>query len=289
MIKTASKTLAAIDAAIVASQEEPFRKHLGSSVIGDECARKLYYGYHWALEEKFDPRMLRLFNRGHLEEDRFVNYLRSAGCEIWVAGEFGEMKDAMRFSDHLKHFGGTPDAIGKNCPDLPDPTEPFLCEFKTHNDKSYTKLLTDGLMKTKWKHFVQMQVCMKYLDLRYGLYCAVNKDTDAITAQIISFDEAEANRASERAGRIIWAKEPPPRVAESPASWMCKYCHLSRLCHRGDIAPHRNCRTCHNGSPSTDGSGNWVCSMDGHSLDEAAQRAACPAYAVSINLKGRLP
>lgn len=72
-----------IDATFEADAErEKRRGHLGGSAIGSPCERELWYGFRWAHEEKFQGRMLRLFNRGHKEEFRFVDYLRRIGCEV---------------------------------------------------------------------------------------------------------------------------------------------------------------------------------------------------------------
>lgn len=59
------------------------RHYIGGSVIGGECQRAKWYGFHWATKpEILDPRVLRLFERGHLEEFRFVKWLRMIGCEV---------------------------------------------------------------------------------------------------------------------------------------------------------------------------------------------------------------
>lgn len=58
------------------------RKHLGFSMIGDECQRKLWYGFRWCKMPKPEPRIKRLFDRGHKEEDRFIDYLRGIGCTV---------------------------------------------------------------------------------------------------------------------------------------------------------------------------------------------------------------
>lgn len=297
MIKTATQTLAAIDASILAQEGEPFRKHLGASLIGDECSRKLWFLFHWVLSESFEARMLRLFNRGHLEEKRFIGWLRAAGIEVWEAGEAGDQKQQMRISAHAGHFGGTPDGVGRGFPELGE--EPALLEFKTHGDKSFAKLKAEGLMMTKWKHFVQMQVYMTEMSLRFAVYCAINKNTDELFIEIISNDGQEGPRAIERAGKIIWSKEPPPRVAKLPTAMSCKFCHLQRLCWFGDVQPARNCRTCKHSTPLHDGSGDWGCVNLHHldpergvfhkQLDEAAQRAGCNWYEVSPYLKGRQP
>ena len=71
-----------IDAAWEQDQENGFRPHLGGSMIGEKCERKLVYSFRWAKQPVHAGRLLRLFNRGHLEEFRFVSYLRRIGAEI---------------------------------------------------------------------------------------------------------------------------------------------------------------------------------------------------------------
>lgn len=61
--------------------DEP-RSHLGASLIGDDCQRKLWYQFRWITISHPEPRLKRLFNRGHLEEDRFIDYLRGIGCIV---------------------------------------------------------------------------------------------------------------------------------------------------------------------------------------------------------------
>jgi len=74
--------VALIDEAIENAAESGFREHLGGSLIGRPCLRELWYSFRWAKERKFKGRLLRLFNRGHLEEFRFVAYLESIGFEV---------------------------------------------------------------------------------------------------------------------------------------------------------------------------------------------------------------
>lgn len=280
----ARKTLAAIDAAIIANQEPPFRAHLGASLIGKECARRIWYDFHWTKAEAFEARMLRLFGDGHHLEPRVAAWLKQAGVELWQAGEFGTDKSLMRISACAGHFGGTPDFIGKNIPDL-DPDEPALIEVKTHNNKSFDKIVSDGIMRTKWEHFVQMQVYMGGLGLKFALYIPYNKDTSAIHPEIVQFDQREYDRAIARAESIIFTQEPPPRIGKNPGHYGCKYCHLNRLCYFGDVEPARNCRTCQWSTPAGPDSGyapgTWICDVDEAELNEDAQRAGCDLYTVS--------
>lgn len=61
---------------------EKRRSHLGASQVGNSCLRAVWYTFRWAFEEQFDGRKLRLFKRGHEEEDRIYRWLRAAGFEI---------------------------------------------------------------------------------------------------------------------------------------------------------------------------------------------------------------
>lgn len=284
----ASKTLAAVYKFIEdkqAKDEMPHRAHLGASVIGKECGRKLWYDFHWTKAEKFAGRMLALFNRGHLEEERFIAYLQGIGCEVWAFNPNAPLKrgkpQQWRITDHDGHFGGSPDAVARGLPELKE--EPFVCEFKTHGDKSFTKLKEDGLLKAKWEHYVQMQVSMFKLSLKFGLYCAVNKNTDELYFEIVQLNETIAKQAVQRAGQIIWSNEPLVRIGTSPAHYGCKYCHLNRLCYFGDVVPDRNCRTCKHSLPIKDENnlGRWRCLLHGNALSEDAQRTGCSSYQVN--------
>lgn len=63
--------------------DDGFRWHLGASLIGHECQRYLFYVYRWCFKEEFDGRMQRLFNRGHREEERFIQYLEGIGFKVF--------------------------------------------------------------------------------------------------------------------------------------------------------------------------------------------------------------
>lgn len=291
----AVKTLAAINAKLEADQESGHRAHLGASVIGDECARAIWYKFRWTKKERFEGRMLRLFLRGHREESIVFDLLRSIGVEVWDIDP--ETKKQFRISDVDGHFGGSLDAVIRGLPDLPD--EAIYCEVKTHNDKSFKRLQADGVMKSKWKHFVQFQTYMFKMRLNWGLYIAINKNDDDLFMELFQLDSKTGPQTIHRAEQVIWAIEPPPRISTTPAAFGCKFCSLQRLCHFGDVTPDRNCRTCKYGSPGHEGDSNWICwhpdytspeeGLESVPLNEAAQIAACPKYSVNPLLQGRQP
>ena len=73
----------AVDQAGQKLQSDGRRKHLGGSLVGRPCLRELWYNFRWAAGDiQHSGRLLRLFDRGHLEEFRFVQYLKNAGMEV---------------------------------------------------------------------------------------------------------------------------------------------------------------------------------------------------------------
>jgi hypothetical protein len=262
------------------TREEDWRDHLGASLIGRDCPREIWYGFHWATKPHFDGRMLRLFNRGHLEEPRMIALLMLIGCQVWQLNSDGKQ---FRIKGHRGHFGGSLDGVVRGIPDMPDET--MLGEFKTHNDKSFTTLTEDGVINAKWEHFIQMQEYMGKYHLNYALYCATNKNTDAIHMEIVQFDQVQYQRYLDRSAMIIDATEPPPRIGDTPGFYKCKFCDHVKVCHLKET-PVVNCRTCLHSQ--VEDNGEWRCTnfelvsptfdWDGYLTPETQRRSDCPFY-----------
>lgn len=253
-------------------EEDPFRSHFGASLAGRECARELWYKFHWTTRPSFDGRMLRLFNRGHLEEGRFIALLRMIGCEVWSHTEDGKQ---FRVSDHDGHFGGGLDAVVRGFPEYPN--DAVLAEFKTHNDKSFTKLLIEGVRAVKFEHYVQMQIYMGKMGLPRAIYFATNKNDDEIHAEWVEFDNATFQRFMERSGMIIRSPQAPKKINESPAWFKCKFCDEAPVCHNG-AEPDHNCRTCSYVRLAEEGAWNCTNPVCPGPLDKAQQLAGCSHY-----------
>ena len=220
------------------TDNDPYRAHLGASLLGRKCNRELWYSFHWTTRPNFEGRILRLFNRGHLEEPRIVALLEMIDCTVWQADANGKQ---FRISGYKGHFGGSLDAVIRGCPDIPD--EPILGEFKTHNDKSFIKLKAEGVLKAKYEHYVQMQMYMAKMALRWALYIAVNKNDDEIYAELIQCKPDEVERQEKRAVFVINSVVAPARINQSPGWHECRFCDHKPVCH-GTAAPDKNCRTC---------------------------------------------
>lgn len=321
MIYIATKTIIAIEGAIHADQGNGFRanlqrvlphlgdayraehdghrSHLGASIIGTECARHAWYNFRWAVKANFSGRMLRLFNRGHIEEGRIISALLNVGVHVYQQDENGKQ---FRISDAGGHFGGSGDGVGVGLPDL-SPGQPALLEFKTHNEKSFIKLagenwnkyvehlldpgkpaekfIGEGVRAAKFEHYVQANTYMRKMGLAVCLYVAVNKNDDAIYAEFVPLDTAIADQFIERANKLVFMNDPPAKLNESPGFWKCRFCDHRGVCHLRD-KPDKNCRTCAYSDPRPDGS--WFCRLRELPLDKQTQLSGCNEYQVKKSI-----
>ncbi len=268
--------------------EEGFRSHLGASLIGSDCPRNLWYGFHWTRSSKFDGRILRLFNRGHLEEGRFIAMLLSCGIQMYQQDAEGNQ---FRVSDCEGHFGGSSDGVAIGVPDVP-PGTPCLVEFKTHSEKSFSELAGKpdewrkflkgtgpftgkGVRDAKFEHYVQMNIYMSKMGLPCALYMAVSKNTDDVYAEIIVLDSYIAAQYTERAFKIITMENPPEKINNSPGYYKCKFCDHLHVCHLRGPAD-KNCRTCKYAAPITGKA--WFCAYSNAPLSKDQQLAGCEYY-----------
>lgn len=277
-VMLATKTLAAIEAAIVVDQgaafrqaqgsvfphmkdayagasKNPYRNHMGASGIGNECARAVWYGWRWFTKPAFRGQTLRLFNRGHLEEARFIAMLLIIGVKVYQQDANGKQYTISHFGGH---FGGSGDGIAVGIPDLPDDLA-CLLEFKTHGAKSFASLIKDGVKFSKPIHYTQMQVYMRKMGLTVALYGAVCKDTDELWFEIVHLDPLHADQFIDRATQLIQMPQPPRKLNDSPGYYLCKFCDHRPVCHLG-VEPERNCRTCFYSRAREDG--KWYCTEE---------------------------
>jgi hypothetical protein len=274
------------------NDEDGYRSHLGASVIGGDCERAVWYGYRWAYKRlargrkgehpvSGNARMVRLWNRGHMEEARFIALLLMIGVQVYQQDASGKQ---YRLSDFGGHFSGSGDGFAVGIPDLPWGV-PALLECKTHNDKSFTKLVEEGVRYAKPTHYVQMQIYMGKFGLQYAIYFAVNKNDDTLHAEIVMYDGPCDAAFLERARRLIYnGHEAPPRIRNaSPGYHVCKYlCDFPDVCFNTEPVD-RNCRTCQFAFPMPDGT--WQCAKYTYTLSKEEQQWGCAAYQVMDAMK----
>lgn len=264
-----------IDAYACVTYHDGHRRHLGASVIGDDCSRKVYYGFRWMTDEKPNGRMQRLFQRGHLEEQRFIEYLRGIGFEVWdVHPETGKQ---FRCAGVNGHFGGSLDSILRppSRLNLPDGIL-FLGEYKTKGTGSgFVKLQQDGIMLSNGQHYDQMCVYGAKYGYGYACYFSVNKNDDALHVEVVELSAKRAAEVEAKAAYIISLDKPPPRISMSETHYKCKNCTFVGVCHRGEV-PARNCRSCVYSSPVQDA--QWRCNGYNAILSEDVIKVGCEQW-----------
>ena len=260
-------TVEAIYSAYEDGRNEGFREHLGASLIGKPCERALWYDFRWVTAAQHSGRILRLFQTGHLEEERLVRDLRASGATVLeVDPETGRQFKVEALSGH---FGGSLDGLAVGLRESPRTWH--VLEFKTHSAKSYAQLVAKGVAASKPQHAAQMQIYMHLMGLSRAFYLAVCKDTDALYAERIEADPAEAERLLAKASRIIDAARPPSRISEDPAWFECRMCSHRAVCHEGAMAAV-NCRTCLHSTPVE---GGWHCARHDRMRDFGQQLNGC--------------
>ena len=237
--------------------EQGHRNHLGASELGEECWRKLWYGFRWTKLEQFDGRMMRLFNVGHSAEPRFIAYLKGIGFDV---KEFDQDGKQFRISGAMGHYGGSLDGMCKAPKRYKLETDlALLLEMKTNNTgKGFSDVETLPLNKSKPKHFAQMSQYGWHYKLKYGLYVIENKNDSSLIFKIIELDWNYGAQLEKKATDIIFAKEPPPRISENPAMFNCKFCIQNEICHQG-AKPEKNCRSCRHSEPVENA--EWKCNL----------------------------
>lgn len=276
-------TINQIELAVLAKNRTVKRPHLGASVLGHTCDRHVQLTFRWASAEvEPSARIRRLWDRGHREEAVFVQLLRDAHILVWTHDS-----DGKQFSFKEGLFAGSADGIVARIPEAPHTLH--LLECKTHGEKSFKALVKDRDIELSHPvHFVQMQVYMLKLDLKAGLYLAVNKNTDELYAQRVKLNKTFAKEQCSRAEFLISEHKLAPPITTDPSWYECKMCPHYGICHDNKTMTV-SCRTCAFGVPFNDPKDpTWICGNEESdacgrlSLDQ--QEHACEHYrAISVD------
>ncbi len=262
-----SRTVTAIYAAYKkAGDTGHMSQTIGAGSIGHDCERYLWYCFRQCCKPEFEGRMYRLFETGNLEEPRFIKDLRTIGCTVHDVdpNRSGERTQQYKITALGGHVKGYLDSVIYGLPEAPKTWH--VGEFKTHNAKSFKKLIKEGVEKSKPLHFCQMQIGMHLTGMKRALYLARNKDTDELYSERVKYHEECAKALVERAGRIITATSPPGRCANRRDHFRCKWCDANKICWGSTESgpalpvPVLSCRQCCHATPIIEGeNARWKC------------------------------
>lgn len=276
----AKRILEEIDEYCVRTYDGGHRSHLGASLIGRECKRYLWYVFRWCLHEKTTGRQQRLFNRGHREEARFIEWLEGIGFKVWfenrdeAPNEKGEYPQ-YRISDVMGHFGGSLDGITV-LPERYGIAEPVLLEFKTNGTGTgFNKLADDGMPIAKPEHFAQTSTYGKKYNFRYCVYLNINKNDDSLHVEVVKLNHGLGEQMIMKAEQIIMSQTAPARLSDNPTFHKCGYCHMKEVCHKGAVV-EVNCRSCAFARPVENA--EWFCEVHNGNIPKEFIPTACPSY-----------
>lgn len=259
-----------IDAYHEERKEKP-RPHLGASLLGHHCDRWLWLSFRWAVVERFPGRVLRLFRRGHMEEETLISDLRSIGVDI---------RSSQRRVSFGAHVSGSLDGIAERGVPGAEKTR-HVVEFKTHSKKSFDSLERDGVKKSKPQHFTQMQVYMHGTEIQRALYVAICKDDDRLYTERVKYDKAIAEKAIARGRAITLADRMPPPISTDASWYQCKFCAAHSFCHERQPTQHVNCRTC---AHFTVRESDFLCERWGDAVPVDFQHTGCDSHILHPDL-----
>ena len=263
-----------IDEAHEKRQERP-RQHLGCSTLGHACDRWLWLSFRWAVVEKFQGRILRLFRRGQNEEATIVSDLRDIGIDIRAT------TGSQSRVDFGSHVSGSLDGIIHSGVPGARKTK-HIAEFKTHAKKSFDGVVKDGVEKSKFMHFIQMQVYMLGAKIDRALYLAICKDDDRIYTERVKLDKEVAQKFVDRGHRIALSDRMPEPMSTDPTWFECKYCPGHDFCFGSKTTKQVNCRTCANATPLSNST--WHCVRWDDIIPGDAQHTGCESHILHPDL-----
>ena len=227
-----------IDKGIALNEKaKPQREYLGGSFVGEPCARKIQYKSKATEVDEdrvLNPRIYRIFDRGHLGEDLVAKYLRQAGLILKTEKQDGSQ---FGFSQMKGMFKGHIDGLILGAKDdiQLDFKVPCIWENKVLNNQSFNHTKKHGIKKSKPLYYAQAQIYIYYLDTEKNpaLFTFVNADTMEIAYEIIPYDGVAVVELLNKAETVIRANisgEELPRGTDDKDGFMCRFCDYKSRC-----------------------------------------------------------
>lgn len=230
----ADEVNARIDAVLTAENgaREP-RQYLGGSRLGESCSRLLQYEFLQVPRDpggEFTGKTLRIFAAGHSFEDLAVDWMAKAGFDLRTRNASG---DQFGFSVAGGRVRGHIDGVIVAAPD--GLAVPALWECKSANAKNWRDIVKRGVTVSKPVYAAQIALYQAYLGLTEhpAVFTAVNKDTCELWHELVPFNAALAQAASDKAVRILQACDAGewlPRVSADPEHFECAWCAWRQRC-----------------------------------------------------------
>lgn len=281
-------TLAALDDLHTqASGSEAPRRYLGASLIGQECRRRIWYSFRWALPRAFPATSYRAIQDGHRGEAVMVAWLRSLpDIQLWTedpdqpGGQIG-------FTACAGHFRGHLDGIILGL--YQAPKTPHVWEHKVCNETKWNKLVKliqehgekAALLQWDAVYYAQAQIYMHQMDLTRHYLTVGTPGNRKLVSCRTEYRATDAKAILKKAEQIITSDRPPLKLSDDPTWYQCKLCDYHALCH-GAALPAVNCRTCAHSTARLDEARPWTCELKQSAI--TGNQAGCDHHAFHPDL-----
>jgi CRISPR/Cas system-associated exonuclease Cas4 (RecB family) len=194
------------------NREEEREQHRFYITDAGKCPRAIFLKFKKAPREKMAPEVLRMFDHGDYIQMQILNALFSLG--IVRAAEVNIPPQEI--------ISGRADAI------VTINNELYVVDFKSINS-----LIFKTLSSPREENVYQLQLYLHFFKIPKGILLYINKDTLELKEFLIYYDK---NLAEKLLRDLISLKEKidknilPPRLANFPNDWQCKYCVFFEIC-----------------------------------------------------------
>lgn len=244
---------------------------IGASGIGEECVRAIWFDWRGAASEKIPGRIYRLFQTGHIQEERVVEDLKMAGLEVWeIDPDTGKQWEYIFARGHSVCKA---DGVVRGVPTAEK--TPHVLEIKSSNAKGFKELQNHGVKKAKPDHYAQMHMGMMGAGLVDALYVVICKDDEQYYIERVKLDQAEVDVINGKLKQLTEQEIIPIRIAEKEGDWRCKFCDAKEVCW-GHEKPRQTCRMCAHSVVLDDG--KWGCTRLNKELDSKEQLKGCDLW-----------
>ncbi len=220
MSKTTDALTQLVDDAIL-KDTKSHRTYMGTSGIGVECDRQLWYSFHKP-KAVDSAKVLRIFEIGHALEPVIIGWLRKAGLTVYTEKANGEQ---FGFEDEM--IAGHIDGVVLGVPFAEK--IPHLLEIKTANDFRYKAFVKEGFCSDE-KYKAQIHIYMNKMKLTRCLAVVKNKNTQEVYYEIIELDEFYALSMVSRGKEVARMEEMPGRKYPTKSFFKCQYCNWKIEC-----------------------------------------------------------
>jgi CRISPR/Cas system-associated exonuclease Cas4 (RecB family) len=238
--KRGDPTIDALKKKIYENQfDEKPRDYLGASLIGNPCARQIWYSFNNYPREPFSAETLMRFEDGHRTEDLTAERLRSIeGITLWTHKEDGSQYGFSAFNGKFK---GHCDGVIQGLKQAPSSIHVWECkasEYKKYNE--FTKVKAkhgdkDTLKNWNENYYIQANLYMHFLQIDRHYTTVAYAGGRNYQSCRTDYDPVVAEMAIDKAEKIINTKEPPKKISEKPDFYICKWCDYRKVCHGTDI------------------------------------------------------